>query len=79
LPAPSLFDIHSGRYLIMPEDIYAYWELAWSPVPKPALSPDPYQEPVYQWEPQELASQWNPQDPPKCQGEDYLSRGARPT
>jgi hypothetical protein len=28
LPAPSLFDIHSGRYLIMPEDIYAYWELA---------------------------------------------------
>ena len=24
LSAPSLFDIHSGRYLIMPEDIYAY-------------------------------------------------------
>ena len=23
LPAPSLFDIHSGRYLILPEDIYA--------------------------------------------------------
>ena len=26
LPASSLFDIHSGRYLILPRDIYAYWE-----------------------------------------------------
>ena len=26
LPAPFLFDIHSGRYFIMNADIYAYWE-----------------------------------------------------
>ena len=26
LPAPSLFDIHSGRYIILPNEIYAYWE-----------------------------------------------------
>ena len=25
-PAPSFFNIHSGIYLIMPEEIYAYWE-----------------------------------------------------
>ena len=26
LPAPTLFDIHSGRYFVLPADIYAYWE-----------------------------------------------------
>ena len=24
LPAPSLFDLSSGKYLVLPEDIYAY-------------------------------------------------------
>ena len=28
LPAPSLFHLHAGRYIIMPSDIYAYWGLA---------------------------------------------------
>jgi hypothetical protein len=72
LPAPSLFDIHSGRYIILPDDNYAYWERTRSPIPELAPSPDPYQEPVYQWEPQELANQWNPQDPPEYRGEDYF-------
>jgi hypothetical protein len=72
LPAPSLFDIYSGRYTIMPEDIYAYWERTRSPVHELVLSPDPYLEPVYQWEPQELAHQWNPQDPPQYPGEGYF-------
>ena len=26
LPAPTLFDIHSGRYFVLPADIHAYWE-----------------------------------------------------
>ena len=72
LPAPSLFDIYSGGYIIMPDDIYAYWERTRSPVPEPEPSLDPYEESVYQWEPQELANQWNPQDPPQYPGEGYF-------
>jgi hypothetical protein len=72
LPAPSLFDIYSGRYIIMPDDIYAYWERTRSPVPEPEPSLDPYEESVYQWEPQELANQWNPQDLPQYPGEGYF-------
>ena len=72
LLAPSLFNIHLGMYLIMPEDIYAYWERMQSLVLEPEQSPDPYQESVYQWEPQELANQWNPQDPPQYTGEGYF-------
>ena len=51
LPAPSLINIHSGTYLILPEDIYAYWERTRSPVPEPEPSPGPYEESIYQWEP----------------------------
>ena len=47
LPAPYLFNIHSGTYLIMPSNIYAYWERMRSPVHEPEPSPDPYEEPVY--------------------------------
>ena len=56
LPAPSLFSIHSGTYLIMPDDIYAYWELtrALEPDPEPPL--DPYRESSYQWDPEELTN-----------------------
>ena len=69
LPASSLFDIHSGRYTIMPKDIYRFWGLSQPLEPKLAPVPNPYQEPVYQWEPQEIANQWNPQDPPQYTGE----------
>ena len=72
LPAPSLFDIHSGEYLTMPKDIYANWERTRSPVPEPEPSPDQYQEPIYQWEPQELADQWNPRDPPQYTREGHF-------
>lgn len=53
LPAPTLFDLHRGRYTIMPEDIYAYWGLTQPQAPESAPEPEPYQEPVYQWELQE--------------------------
>ena len=72
LPAPTLFDIHSGRYFVLPADIHAYWEGTRSPPPEPEPSPDPYQESIYQWDPQELANQWNPQDPPQYTGEGYF-------
>ena len=72
LPAPSLFDIYLGRYIIMPEDIYRLWGLPQPPVPEPAPVPDPYQEHVYQWEPHELSNQWNPQDHPEYPGEGYF-------
>lgn len=72
LPAPSLFDIQSGRYLIMPEDTYSYCERMRSPVPELEPSHDSYEEYVYQWEPQELANQWNHQDPPRYPGEGYF-------
>ena len=65
LPASSLFDIYSGRYTIMPEDIYRFCGLSQPPAHEPAPVPHLHQEPVFQWEPQELANQWNPQDPPE--------------
>ena len=52
LPAPSLFNILSGMYLILPEAIYAYWNL--TQVPEPPL--DPYRQFVYHWDPQEIAN-----------------------
>ena len=46
-PAPSLFNIHLGTYLIMPDDIYAYWEMTRAPAHEPEPSLDPYQESIY--------------------------------
>ena len=47
LPAPSLFNILSGTYLILPEAIYAYYRLAQVPEPEPKLPLDPYRQSVY--------------------------------
>ena len=71
LPAPSLFNLHAGRYTIMPSDIYAYWGLAQpqAPVPEPPVE---YQTPVYQWEPEELTQQWHPQSTPEYPGAGYF-------
>ena len=71
LPAPSSFDLHAGRYIIMPSDIYAYWGLAQpqAPMPEPPVE---YQTPVYQWEPEELTQQWCPQYAPEYPGAGYF-------
>ncbi len=71
LPAPSLFNLHVGRYIIMPSDIYAYWGLAQPQVPVPE-PPVEYQTPVYQWEPEELTQQWHPQSAPEYPGVGYF-------
>ena len=55
LPAPSLFNIYSGTYIILPDDIYAYWERTRSPEPEPEPSLDPYRQSVYQWDSEEIA------------------------
>lgn len=63
-PAPSLFNILSGTYLILPEAVYAYWSLTPAPEPEPEPSLDPYRQFVYQWDPEEIANQWHPDDTP---------------
>ena len=55
-----------------PSFIYRFWGLSQPLVPEPAPVPDPYQELVFQWEAQEFANQWNPQDPPEYRGEVYF-------
>ena len=63
LPAPSLFNLSSGKYLVLPEAIHAYRNLtpALEPEPEPQL--DPHRQSVYQWDLEEIANQWNPEDP----------------
>ena len=69
LPTPSLFNILSGTYLILPEAIYAYWRLTPAPEPEPESPLDPYRQSVYQWDPEEIANQRHSEDPPQYTGE----------
>ena len=64
LPAPSLFNIFSGTYLVLPEAVHAYWNLTSALEPKPEPPLDPYRQSVYQWDPEEIANQWHPEDTP---------------
>ena len=68
LPAPSLFNIFSGTYLVLPEAIQAYQSLTSAPEPEPLF--DPHGQSVYQWDPEEIANQWHPEDTPQYTGED---------
>ena len=63
LHAPSLFNIFSGMYLVLPEAIHAYRSLTSAPEPEPEPPLDPYRQSVYQWNPEEIASQWQSEDP----------------
>ena len=62
LPAPSLFDLSSGTYLVLPEAVHAYRGLTPAPEPKPEPPLDPYRPSCYQWDPEEIASQWQSDD-----------------
>ena len=64
LRAPSLFDLSSGTYLILPEAVYAYQSQTPAPEPEPEPPLDPYQQSVYQWDPVKVANQWHPDDTP---------------
>ena len=65
LPAPSLFNISSGMYLVLPEAIHAYWSLTPAPEPRPEPPLDPYRSSFYQWDPEEIANQWHSDDTPE--------------
>ena len=67
LPAPPLFNIFSGTYLVSPEAVQAYQSLASALELEPL--PDPHRQSVYQWDPEEIANQWHPEDPPQYTGE----------
>ena len=69
LPAPSLFNIFSGTYLILSEAFYAYRSLTPAPEPEPKPPLDPYRQSFYQWDPEEIANQWHPEDHPQDTGE----------
>ena len=42
LPAPSLFNIFSGTYLVLPEAVHAYRSLTLAPEPEPEPPLDPH-------------------------------------
>ena len=59
LPVPSLFNIFSGIYLVLPEAIHAYRSQMSDVEPEPPY--DPHRQSVYQWDPEEIAKQWHPE------------------
>ena len=75
LHAPLLFDLTVVNYLVMPEAVYAHRGQASTPElePEPKPSLDPYRASSYQWDPEEMASQWYPDCTPQYTGES--SRG----
>ena len=61
LPAPSLFDLSSGTFVVLPEAVYAYRGQT--------SAPEPYRQSFYQWDLEEIASQWYSDDTPRYTGE----------
>ena len=58
LPAPSLFDLSSGKYLILPKDIHAYQNP--TSATEPEAEPQVYhlRQSNYLWDPEMIANQW---------------------
>ena len=65
LPAPLFFDLTADHYLVLPEAVYAHRGHTYAPEPKPEPPQDPYQPSCYQWDPEEIVSQWFPDDTPQ--------------
>ena len=63
LPAPSLFDLTVGTYLVPLTAIHAYRNPAPPEEPEPEPQFDPSRQSVYQWDPEEIANQWQPEAP----------------
>ena len=55
--------------LALPEAVYAHRGQASAPELKPEPPLDPYRSSCYQWDPEEIASQWYPDDTPQYTGE----------
>ena len=58
LPAPSLFDLSSGTYLVPLKAIHAYRNPAPAEEPEPEPQVDPSRQSNYQWDPEMIVSQW---------------------
>ena len=58
LPAPSLFDLSVGTYLVLLKAIHAYRNPAPAMEPEPEPQVDPSRQSNYQWDPEMIASQW---------------------
>ena len=56
LPAPSLFDLTVGTYLVPLAAIHAYRNPA--PAPEPEPQEEPPRQSVYSWDPEIAVSQW---------------------
>ena len=61
LPAPSLFDLSAGKYLVPLEAIHAYRNPTSATEPDPEPQFVPSRQSVYQWDPEEMANQWQPE------------------
>ena len=68
LPAPSLFDLSSGTFLVLPEAARAYQGQTSAPELESEPQLDPYRPSFYQCNPAEFASQWYPDDAPQYTG-----------
>ena len=58
LPAPSLFDLSAGQYLVPLATIQAYRNPTSATEPEPEPQFDPPWQYDYQWDPEVIASQW---------------------
>ena len=65
LSVPSLFYLTAGPHLVLPEAVYAHLGQTSAPEPEPEPSLDPYRPSFYQWDPEEIASQWYSDDIPQ--------------
>ena len=65
LPAPLLFDLTADNYLVLPKAVYAHRGQTSTPEPEPKPPLGPYRPSSYQWDPEEIASQWYPNDTPQ--------------
>ena len=58
LPAPSLFDLSAGQYLVPLATIQAYRNPTSAIEPEPEPQFDPPQQSNYRWDPEAIANQW---------------------
>ena len=58
LPAPSLFDLSAGKYLVLLEAIHAYRNPTSATQPESEPQVDPRRQSNYQWDPKMIANQW---------------------
>ena len=63
LPAPSLFNLSAGPYLVPLAAIHAYQNPTSAAEPEPEPQFDPPRQSDYQWDPEVIASHWQSEYP----------------